>query len=223
VRHIVVSIAAIAAMLSSNTALADSTGGDAAVQAFGRQNEDRLALATREHNLKSDLGARLAFYHPLAANDVGHINDIAILRLRLIEAQQAADIASQAAQESQQNTVVGELAITALGPDAPNILQRIAEYQAGPGVTPALLQPLAGDMTLAVYNRLNTGTTKVVSGAQSTTCQVLSYLTSTYATAAPQFTSSTTSAGQKNTLTFVGFGLGIPGFILGCTQSHTTN
>jgi hypothetical protein len=178
----------------------------------------QLALAIKARNVERTLNEDLADYQPLPEATINQMSDIKQLRSRLIAAQDAAATA--------RNVVA-----STLSPDsAKSLIQAapLSESLATSLTQPDLSKPfeynIGGTRVLAVYDTTNTGLAPATSPSTSTVCNVMSYVTGAFGASGPQFISSTgETTGQKNTLSIIGFALGIVPIAMNCTAEHSNS
>jgi len=202
--------------LGISKAFANSTA-DWVAQKFEIQQAIRVALLVRAHGIEQALNSKLASYHPLPFATINRMTDVNALRLQVIAAQQAA--------QTERDLIAANLTPAQV---QANVLNSSLTNALATAITaPQLPQPftygVGGTRVLAVYDSTSTGTAPAVSPTISTACNVMSYVTGAFGTGGPQFISSTgQTTGQKNTLSIVGFALGIVPIAMNCTKDHST-
>jgi hypothetical protein len=218
-KHLFAPVLVIATVIAFSTCQAVSGSTlDGAIGRLQFEQTLRVALLVRFHSIEQSLNERLNSYHPLSLEAIGKMNDVTQLRAKLIEAQGAA--------QETRDVVAANLSATDVANKLSSsaVTSALATAISNPQpLTQPFIYSVGGTRVLAVYDTTTTGSAPAVSPALSTACNVMTYITGAFGTAGPQFISTSgQTTGQKNTLSIIGFGLGIVPIAMNCTKDHST-
>jgi hypothetical protein len=212
VRSFIILAALIASTVSPVSAVQTS---ERALQAFDNRQAASLAIRLLQDSMTKDLDARLVAYHPLSTAAVNDMKDVGALRSQVIAAQNAERLSREAIatmSDAEAASAAAQVSAAIVG----------ALRSPGPASVTVAVPGADSGKVVSVYSTTIQGLAKAVTPTTSGVCKVLSYATSAYSAASPQFVSAAGSTGQKNTLSIAGFVLGIFPVAMQCSDDHAT-